>query len=375
MAEKKVRILLGTRKGAYIVESNTQRKSWKVGKVLNAGDEVYHVTADPRHPGHLYSAVNSWMFGPMINRSKDWGRTWQEVATPLMPVSKARNPSFDLVNGEIHRPKHALTNLWHIEPGHPEEPETLFAGADPHMLFRSDDLAKSWSPVTSINEHGTKKDWGPGAGGPCLHTIIVDPTNHRRMYVGLSAAGTFRSEDGGETWRAVNKGVETPFQPTKYPEVGQCVHHVVLDAADPETAYRQDHGGMYVSHDGMRSWDRIGKFFDDDFGFAVASARSLPGRAYFIPLEGRSRVTTQGGLQVFEWNDERKKWRALMSPKAFPGHFGVHREGMNTDPLDPAGIYVGTTTGQLIYSPDAGKTWRQVPYQFPGIHSVSVTVG
>ncbi len=372
MADKKVRVLLGTRKGAYIAESDTKRKTWKVGKVSNSGREVYHVTADPRHPGYLYAAVNDWMFGPMVHISKDWGKTWKEAATPLMPPSKERNPEFGTDSGEVQRPKHALTNLWHLEPGHASEPDTLFLGADPHMLFRSDDLGASWTPVPSINEHSTKKDWAPGAGGPCMHTILVDPTNAQRMYVGLSAAGTFRSDDGGKSWKAVNKGVETPFLPNKYPEVGQCVHHVVLDPAEPRTSYRQDHGGMYVSHDGMESWTRIGKFFDDDFGFAVAAARALPGRAFFIPLEGRSRVTTQGGLQVFEWNDPKKKWRALMSAKAIPGHFGVHREGMNTDTLDPAGIYVGTTTGQLILSPDAGKTWRQVPYQFPSIHSVHV---
>ena len=372
MAEKKVRVLLGTRKGAYVAESDLKRKTWKVLPVSNAGREVYHVVADPRHPGHLYAAVNDWMFGPMVHRSEDGGKHWKEIGTPLMPSSKERNPQMNLDGGEVQRPKHAITNLWHVEPGHPDQPNTLFLGADPHMLFRSDDLGRSWEPVSSINEHPTKKDWAPGAGGPCLHTILIDPRDARRMYVGMSAAGTFRTDDGGATWRAANRGVETPFLPTRFPEVGQCVHHVVLDAEDPSTAYRQDHGGMYVSHDRMESWKRIGKFFDDDFGFAVASARTLPGRAFFIPLEGRSRVTSQGGLQVFEWNDQRKKWRALMSPKAFPGHYGVHREGMATDGLAPAGIYVGTTTGQLIVSADAGKSWRQVPFQFPGIHSVQV---
>ncbi|MDE1821800.1 MAG: exo-alpha-sialidase [Euryarchaeota archaeon] len=378
MAEKKVRVLLGTRKGAYVVESDSKRKSWRVGQVESPGREVFHVTSDPRHPGHLYAAINDWMFGPIVKRSTNWGKTWEEITTPLMPATQERKPEFDTSGGEVQRPKHAITNLWHFEPGHADEPETLFLGVDPHMLFRSDDLGKSWVAVDSINNHSTKTDWGPGAGGPCMHTILIDPKDRRRMYVGMSAAGTFRSENGGKSWTAANKGVETPFLPHKYPEVGQCVHHVVLDPANPDTAYRQDHGGMYVSHDRMANWERIGKSiptfkqFEDDFGFAVASAPALPGRAFFVPLEGRSRVTVQGGLQVFEWNDTKRSWRALMTPTKIPGNYGVHREGMNTDALDPAGIYVGTTTGQLVLSPDAGKSWSQVPFQFPGIHSVHV---
>ncbi len=374
MARTKVRVYVGTRKGGYMAESDASRRKWRVGPVFDGGRDVFHVRADPRHPGEVYSAANDWMVGPILQRSSDWGKTWKEVTTPLMPVSSQREAKFEADAEEVRRPKHALTNLWHIEPGHEDQPDTLWAGADPHMLFKSEDRGKSWRAMSGINEHPTKKDWGPGAGGPCLHTILLDPTDPRRLYVGLSAAGTFASEDGGESFHPVNKGVETPFQPTKYPEVGQCVHHVVLDPADPKIAYRQDHGGMYVSHDRMEHWKRIGKFFDDDFGFAVASAAAQPGRAYFVPLEGHSRVTAQGGLQVFEWNDPKKKWRPLMSTQRFPGHFGVQREGINTDTLDSAGIYVGTTTGQLLVSPDAGKSWLKVPYQFPAIHSVSASV-
>jgi len=366
-----MRILVGTRKGTYVVEGDAKRKVWRVGPVAHAGNEVYHVVADPRHPGDLYAAVNSAFWGPTVQRSRNWGKSWKEIATPLTPAEKDRKPAFN--DSDPTTPvKRAVNNLWRIEPGLPSESNTLYLGADPHLLFRSGDLGSSWEPVDSLNNHPAKKDWAPGAGGACLHTILLDPRDSRRLYVGLSAVGTFRSDDGGQSWKPTNKGVEAPFLPDKYPETGQCVHHVVADAADPDTFYRQDHGVMYVSHDRMEKWTRIGKPLGDDFGFGVASPPSAPGKAYFVRLDGPARVTGEGHFQVHEWNDKTRKWRKLLAAKDFPGHFGVQREGIAADSLDPAGIYVGTTTGQLFVSPDAGKTWRLIPFQFPGIHSVSV---
>lgn len=368
---ERVRVLVGTRKGTYIVEGDARRKRWTVGPAAHEGSEVYHVVADPRRPGDLYAAVNNDFWGPMIQRSRNWGKKWEEIATPLTPRRKDRTPEFN--DEDPTTPvKRALQRLWHIEPGPPGEPDALFLGADPHLLFRSSDRGASWDPLDSINNHPDKKGWSPGAGGACLHTIILDPRTPQRMYIGMSAVGTFRSEDAGATWTPTNKGVMAPFLPNKYPETGQCVHHVAIDAADPDTFYRQDHGGMYVSHNRMDRWTRIGKPLGDDFGFCVSSPRSAPGIAYFVRLDGMARVTGEGHFQVHEWNDRTKKWRKLLSPKAFPGHFGVQREGIATDALDPAGIYVGTTTGQLFVSPDAGKRWQLVPFQFPGIHSVSI---
>ncbi|MCI4364454.1 MAG: hypothetical protein L3K10_00080 [Thermoplasmata archaeon] len=369
--DNRLRILVGTRKGTYVVEGDTRRKTWKVGPVSHEGEEIYHVVADPRHPGDLYAAVNNGFWGPTVQRSKNWGKTWKEIATPLAPAKKDRKPEMN--ESDPATPvKRPINNLWHIEPGIASEPKTLYLGADPHLLFRSSDLGASWEPVDSLNNHPGRKDWAPGFGGPCLHTILLDPRDARRLYVGLSAVGTFRSDDGGQSWTPKNKGVEAPFLPNKYPETGQCVHHVVADAADPDTFYRQDHGGMYVSHDRMEKWVRIGKPLGEDFGFGVASPASTPGKAYFVRLDGKGRTTGLGYFQVQEWNDKTRTWRKLLAPKAFPGDFGVQREGIAADNLDPAGIYVGTTTGQLFVSPDAGKTWRLVPYQFPAIHSVSI---
>lgn len=283
----------------------------------------------------------------------------------------ARPPRFD-GNPDTPAPTYAVTNLWHLEPGHESERETLFLGVDPYSLHRSDDLGATWEPVAGLNDHASKSKWNPSNGGPCLHTILIDPGRRARMYAGISVAGLFRTDNGGKSWALANQGVETPFQPVKFPEVGQCVHKVALDPARPDVLYRQDHGGIYVSHNAGERWDRIGKSLSDDFGFVVATARALPGRAFFVPLKGEARVTFGGGFQVHQWSDSTKKWSTLMPPSRFPGDFGTHREGLACDTLDPAGIYAGTTTGQLFVSPDAGKSWSQIPFQFPAIHSVSV---
>ena len=366
----RLRILVGTRKGTYVVEGDAARRKWTVGPVGHAGNDVYHVVADPRHPGDIYACVNSVFWGPVLYRSQNYGKKWSEIGTPMMASTKTRPPRFD-GNPDTPPPVYPVANLWHLEPGLSSEPTTLYVGVDPHMIFRSSDLGASWESIDAINNHPARKDWAPGAGGACLHTILIDPRNAQRLYIGMSAVGTFRSEDGGQSWKPTNKGVITPFLPDKHPETGQCVHDVAADAADPDTFYRQDHGGMYVSHNRMEKWVRIGKPLGDDFGFSVASPPAAPGRAYFVRLDGEARVT-EGHFQVHEWNDKTRTWRKLLSPKAFPGDFGVQREGIATDNLDPAGIYVGTTTGQLFTSPDAGRSWRLVPYQFPAIHSVSV---
>ncbi len=371
MAARKVRVLVGTRKGGYIVESDPARRKWRLAAQLQKGTDVFHMTADPRRPGELYACVNSWLWGPVLYRSRDYGKKWSEVATPMMESTKTRPPRFD-GNPDTPEPKYPVANLWHLEPGPASEPDTLFLGLDPYSLHRSDDSARTWTPVRGLNDHPSKPKWNPGNGGPCLHTILVDPTRPHRMYAGISAAGLFRTDDGGRNWALANRGVETPFQPEKYPEVGQCVHKVALDPARPDTLYRQDHGGIYVSHDAGERWRRIGRSLDDDFGFGVATAPSRPGRAFFVPLLGESRLTSRGGFQVYQWDDTARRWSALMPPTRFPGDFGIHREGIACDALDPAGIYAGTTTGQLFLSPDAGRSWLQAPYQFPAIHSVSV---
>lgn len=364
---KTVRVYVGTRKGGYVVESDTARRKWKAFGPFQGGRDVFHVAPDPRAPGHAYAAVNSGFFGPMMFRSTDGGHKWKEIGTPLMERGSKRQPNYDPSKSIF-----PIVNLWHITPGPADEPKSVYLGVDPASLYRSDDRGETWSGIKGLNEHPTREKWNPGAGGMCLHTILLDPDNPRRMYIGISAAGTFRSDDGGETWRPANQGVRVSFQPDHYPEYGQCVHDVAMDANDHSTFYRQDHDGVYVSHDAMESWKHVGKPLPTDFGFGTTSPVSMPGSAFFTPLDPGTRTTVGGGFQVYRYDDKPRKWTPLIKGNPWRGEFGVHREGVTSDAMDPAGIYVGTTTGQLFVSPNGGKSWQLVPYWFPSIHSVAV---
>lgn len=368
MADNKVRVWVGTRKGGYRIEGDRARRRWKVSGPFQEGKEVYHLMPDPRHPGTVYSAANSGWWGPQLLRSRDWGGKWTEVSVPGTPRMRERKPPL-----ESPSPKFPITNLWHVEPGPVDEPRTVYLGVEPASLWRTEDEGATWEGIGGLNEHPTRRKWNPGAGGLCLHTILVDRTDSRRMFAGISAAGLFRTEDGGSHWTPVNRRVWAPFLPNQYPVFGQCVHKVVFDSGTPSTLYRQDHGGIYVSRDRADSWTRIGKAFDEDFGFVAASAPALPGNAFFVPLHGMTRTVAGAHFQVQRWSERSRSWTALPAKNAEPGDYGLHREGLATDALDPAGVYVGTTTGQLFYSRTGGKSWDRVPYNFPSIHSVEVS--
>jgi hypothetical protein len=367
MAKPKVTVWLGTRKGTYAVESDVHRRNWKVRGPFHTGQDAYHVVADPRTPGSVYALLNSAWWGPMVSHSKDNGRTWAEVATPMAALSKDRKRQ---ESGMVE--PGPIVNLWHLTPGPENEPGSLFLGVDPGRMYRSDDSAKSWEPLNGLNEHETRPKWNPGAGGMCLHTILLDPDRPKRMYAGISAAGVFRSDDGGEHWTPYNKGVVVSFQPEKRPIVGQCVHKIALDPGNSSIVYRQDHDGIYVSHNSAESWTRVGRPLGTDFGFVVTAPAAMPGEAFFAPLDGMARTSPGGQLQVWKWTDRTKKWTPTVKGKPWMGELGMHREGLDSDTLDPAGLYLGTTTGNLFISPDGAKSWREVPYHFPAIHSVAV---
>jgi hypothetical protein len=367
MAKPKVTVWLGTRKGSYGLTSDAGRRTWSVRGPYHAGNDVFHVVADPREPRSVYALVNSGWFGPRVFRSRDGGTKWAEVAPPMMALAKDRR--HDEMGAAKPGP---IVNLWHLTPGPENEPGSWFLGIDPAAMFRSDDRGASWTGMDGLNEHSTRPKWNPGAGGMCLHSIVLDPTRPKRMYAGISAAGVFRSDDGGEHWTPKNVGVQVSFQPEKNPEVGQCVHKIALDPADPTTVYRQDHDGIHVSHDSADTWKRVGKVLDHDFGFVVTAPKALPGEAFFAPLEPMSRLGAGGQLQVYRWSERTRKFTPTVKGRPFPGDLGTHRDALDSDWLDPAGLYLGTTTGQLFVSPDGAKNWIEVPYRFPAIHSVSV---
>jgi len=364
---RKVQVWVGTRKGGYVVEGDSQRRRWTVRPPFQVDKEIFRIAPDPRHPGTAYAAANSGWWGPSLFRTRNGGRSWTEISVPGTPRLKARSPPVEAPSTQF-----PIKNLWQVVPGPVGEPRTIYLGADPGLLFRSEDEGASWKAVRALNEHPTRDRWNPGAGGMCLHTILIDPDEPRRMYVGISAAGAFRSDDGGDHWTPKNVGVEAPFMPNRYPELGQCIHKFAFDPADPSTLYRQDHGGIYVSHDRGDKWVRIGKTLDDDFGFATASAPARPGEAFFVPLMSPSRTMPGHQFQVYRWSERSRRWGTLVPKGQFPGDFGMHRDGMATDDLDPPGVYIGTTTGQLFWSRDGGRKWNLLPYQFPGIHSVAV---
>lgn len=369
VAKREVRVWVGTRKGAFVLDGNADRKKWSIRGPYHVGRDVFQVKADPRTPGMVYAAVNSGWWGPMLYRSADWGKKWTEVAVPQMPRQKDRKSPMD-----PKAPAYPVKNVWQIAPGLDSEPDSLLLGIDPASLWRSDDRGKSWEPLLGLNEHETRPQWNPGAGGMCLHTILRDPEQPKRLYVGISAAGGFRSEDDGAHWTPINMGVPVSFLPEKNPTVGQCLHKMVFETSDPSTLYRMDHDGIFVTHDRGQKWSRTGRSLPYEFGFVVATAPARPHGAYFVPVDPTSRLMLEGNqVQVYRWNDTTRKWSTMVPKGMFPGAQGTHREALATDDLDPPGIYLGTTAGRVYWTPDGGTRWSEVPYQFPGIHSVTVS--
>ena len=361
-----VRLLVGTRKGAYILDGDTARRKWTVRGPYHEGRDVFRIVADPREPGTVYAAANSPLWGPMMYRSANWGRSWTEISVPQMPKGRRAAP------GPDGPPRYPVVNVWQIAPGPDSESGSLLCGIDPASLWRSDDRGESWVGYPGLNEHPTRAKWNPGAGGLCLNTILRDPARPQRLYVAISAAGGFRSDDNGAHWSPINEGVKIGFLPPGKYEVGQCLHKLAFEPTDPSTLYRQDHDGIYVSRNRGERWTRVGRPLKSDFGFVVATAPAAPHGAYFVPLRGETRTTWGGQLQVFRWDERAHTWTQLVPKGQFPGDHGTHREALATDRLDPAGIYLGTTTGRIYWSATGGARWAEVPFQFPAIQSVAV---
>lgn len=356
----RVAVLVGTRKGLFIVESDQTRREWKVRGPYLEGQNVMHATADPRSGGIL-AAAQDWWFGPRIYQSRDAGHTWDEPAS---------GPTFPPDSGV------KLEKVWHVEPGRPQEPGVIYAGGEPAALFKSSDGGQTWEWVKSLEEHPSRVDWQPSAGGLCLHTIILDPTDQGRLYAGISAAGFFRTDDGASSWRPANQGVRANFmpeQPPVYPEWGQCVHKVVQNPARPERLYQQNHCGVYRSDDRGETWTEITGDLPSDWGHAAAVHPHDPDTFYVCQgTSGYKHWVPDARMAVYRTRDAGATWQALH--RGFPDHEAfVHvlREGMAADTLRPCGLYLGTNTGQLYHSADEGDTWAMVPALFPPISSVS----
>ena len=355
---KKVFILVGTKKGAFIIESDAERRSWKLRGPFCETWPMNHVIADPV-TGTIYGGGGNEWFGPAIWKSTDVGATWTHSSEGLAYQA-----------GEA-----PIKAVWSVAPA----AGSLYAGVEPAGLFRSDDGGQSWRHVAGLRNHPSRPHWQPGGGGLILHSLVPHPSDERQLWVGISSAGVFHTADGGESWEARNRGTRADFLPEgqKYPEYGQCVHCLVMAPGMSDRLYQQNHCGMYRSRDGGRHWDSIEAGLPSTFGFPAAVHPRDPATLYLLPLNGDSagRYVPDGRAAVWRTRDSGDKWEALREglpqQNAF---FGVLRQAMATDRLEPAGVYFGTNTGTLFASADEGDSWHGIAQYLPAIFSVETLV-
>lgn len=350
----KVTVLVGTLKGAFVFRSAAQRSNWTIDGPLFKG---WRVTAAERLPdGTFLAATASDVYGPALHRSRDL-REWSQIEHgPTWPHGSSRK----------------LNQIWRLAAGHGR----VLAGVDEAGLFFSEDGGDSWVPVEGLNEHETRSAWFPGAGGLCAHAILFDPAHPHRIWCGISAVGVFRSDDGGATWHPKNRGVRVIIADQVQKEIGHCVHGLAQDPLDANTIYRQDHAGMYVTRNGGDTWESAENGLSSGFGFPIAIDRSS-GRLYAVPLEADEfRIPPGGALRVFRSGDRGASWEPLTSglPQSH-AYMGVLRGALETDSLDPCGVYFGTTSGTVHFSADGGDSWRTMPCVLPRVLSVSVFAG
>jgi serine/threonine protein kinase len=358
-----VLLLLGTTKGAFLLRSRRDRKQWQVAGPYFHGQAVYSLAYDARNGRHrLWASTGSVIWGTYLRSSDDFGKTW---TNPL-----EANLKFPPESGI------SLKNIWKIALGPPEAPDCLFCGVEPAALFESHDAGESWSLVRGLLDHPHRPRWTPGQGGLCLHTILPHTTQPGRMHVGISAAGVYRTDDGGHTWQARNRGIRVTFMPERFPEFGQCVHKIARHPERPDRLFLQNHWGLYRSDDGGDTWIDIALGVPSDFGFAMEIHPHDPDCVYIVPMESDEfRCTPEGRLRVYRTRSAGASWEPLTRGLPQQGAYEtVLRDGMTIDSLDPAGIYFGTRSGKLFVSSNAGQTWKQVLDGLPQIVCVASAV-
>ncbi len=389
-----VRVLVGTRKGAFILTSDGARRRWEISGPHFAGWEIYHLKGSTADPNRLYASQTSGWFGQVIQRSDDGGKTWHQPGTPPgeatttpegFPKGESNKFVYD-TSPETGKPltthqwydgtQHpwAFKRVWHVEPSL-NDPDVAYAGVEDAALFRTTDGAKTWHELSGLRGHGTGPKWQPGAGGMGLHTIVLDPSNHNRMFIAISAAGAFRTEDGGKTWKAINRGLKSPYLPEKAPEVGFCVHRLAMHRSRPGVLFMQLHqgGGAYRTDDAGESWQEVKGNLPTDFGFPIDVHAHEPETVYAIPMDPNIRVPPEGKLRVWRSRTGGNEWEPLGD--GLPQrdcYVNVLREAMAVDSLDPCGVYFGTTGGQVYASADAGDSWSAAVRDLPAVLSVEV---
>lgn len=365
----RVRVLVGTRKGAFILTSDGKRKQWEVNGPHFAGWEIYHLKGSPADLDRLYASQSSGWFGQMIQRSDDGGTTWQPVGNKFeYEGGPEAHQSFD---GTPQPWK--FTRVWHLEPSL-SDPDTVYAGVEDAALFRSTDGGGTWRELAGLRSHGSGSSWQPGAGGLGLHTIVLDPNNPARIFIAISAAGAFRTDDAGQTWRPINRGLHSEFMPDPEAEVGHCVHRIAMHPLRPSVLFMQNHWDVMRSDDAGESWHEISGNLPSDFGFVIDVHAHEPETIYVVPIKSDSEhYPPEGKLRVYRSRTGGNEWEALT--QGLPQrdcYVNVLRDAMAIDALDPCGVYFGTTGGQVYASADAGDSWAPIVRDLPAVLSVEV---
>jgi len=386
----KIRVLAGTRKGAFILTSDGRRKRWKVQGPLFAGWEIYHMKGSPADPDRIYASQSSAWFGQIIQRSDDGGKTWntpggEKMPDPYDPPGGLSNRFVYDTSPETGRPLTThqwydgtphpweFKRVWHLEPSL-SDADTVYAGVEDAALFRTTDGGRSWHELAGLRGHGTGTQWAPGAGGLCLHTILLDHDNPERIYVAISAAGAFRSDDGGRNWKPITRGVHSLHIPDPSAEVGHCVHNMSMHPSRPGVLYMQKHWDILRSDDAGENWREVSGNVPSDFGFPIAVHAHEPETVYVVPIKSDAEhYPPNGRLRVYRSRSGGGEWEPLK--KGLPQrncYVNVLRDAMAIDTMDECGIYFGTTGGQIYCSPDGGDSWKAIVRDLPAVVSVEV---
>jgi hypothetical protein len=364
-----VRVLVGTRKGAFILTSDGKRERWDISGPHFGGWEIYHLTGSPADPSRLYMSQSGGWFGQLIQRSDNGGATWDTVGNQFQYEGVPGTHQW--YDGTPHPWEFA--RVWHLEPSL-TDPDTVYAGVEDAALFRSVDGGQTWHELPGLREHRSAPSWQPGAGGMCLHTIILDPHDPGRIVAAISAAGVFRTDDAGKTWQAINRGLRSEGIPDPDAEVGHCVHHIAMHRSRPEVLFMQKHWDVMRSDDAGESWYEISGDLPTDFGFPIAVHAHEPDTVYVVPIKSDSEhYPPEGKLRVYRSRAGGNEWEPLT--KGLPQshcYVNVLRDAMAVDSLDSCGVYFGTTGGQVYASADAGDNWAPIARDLPAVLSVEV---
>ncbi len=362
-----VRVLVGTRKGAFILTSDGKRQNWDVSGPFFAGWEIYHVKGSPADPNRLYASQSSGWFGQLMQRSDDGGKTWSPVGNKF--VYEGTPGPHLWYDGTPH--PWEFKRVWHLEPSS-TNPDDVLAGAEDAALFRTTDGGQNWQELPGLRTHKTGPQWTPGAGGMCLHTIIVDPKNPGRIVIAISSAGAFRTDDGAKTWRPINQGLRSEHIPNPTAEVGHCVHRIAMHPTRPNVLFMQKHWDVMRSDDGGDTWREVSGNLPTDFGFCIDVHAHEPETIYVAPIKSDSEhYPLDGKLRVYRSRTGGNEWEALT--KGLPQrdcYVNVLRNAMAVDNLDECGVYFGTTGGQVYASADAGDSWNPIVRDLPAVLSV-----